>query len=157
MFSNIFFLNFVSSPFISADYNLLTFLFVHTILMDRVLKRNYGWGRTHFGRHKKRQNDLLCYISSRPSKSNIWNDEWRQFCVRFKVLTAASTKFRVFWDILLCSQINVDIDLTTPQYIPEDSELHTKNILICSQICQEGHSSTIVMTLVLLIVRVTWP
>jgi hypothetical protein len=34
-------------------------------------------------------------------------------------------KFRVFWDILPCSQIDVDIDLTTRQYIPEDSEFHT--------------------------------
>jgi hypothetical protein len=25
-----------------------------------------------------------------------------------------------------CSQIDVDIDLTTRQYIPEDSELHTR-------------------------------
>jgi hypothetical protein len=45
--------------------------------------------------------------------------------VRFQVLTAASMKFRVFWDILPCSQIDidVDIDLTTWQYIPEDYEL----------------------------------
>jgi hypothetical protein len=31
----------------------------------------------------------------------------------------------VLWDILPCSQIDVDIDLTTQQYIPEDCELHT--------------------------------
>jgi hypothetical protein len=42
--------------------------------------------------------------------------------VRFQALTAASMKFRIFWDILPCSQI----DLTTQQYIPEDSELCTK-------------------------------
>jgi hypothetical protein len=35
-------------------------------------------------------------------------------------------KFRDFWDILPCSQITVDIDLTTRQYIPENSELRTR-------------------------------
>jgi hypothetical protein len=30
------------------------------------------------------------------------------YCVRFQVLTAASMKFRVFWDVLTCSQIDVD-------------------------------------------------
>jgi hypothetical protein len=67
--------------------------------------------------------------------------------MRFQVLTAASMKFKVFWDVLPCSQIDVDrrfrgacclhhqgaertsetsidIDLTTWQYIPEDFELH---------------------------------
>jgi hypothetical protein len=46
-------------------------------------------------------------------------------------------KFRVFWDILTCSQIDIDIDLTIRQYIPEDSERNenclvnsTKNVLI---------------------------
>jgi hypothetical protein len=29
--------------------------------------------------------------------------------VRFHVLTAASMKFRVFWDILSCSKIDVDL------------------------------------------------
>jgi hypothetical protein len=71
---------------------------------------------------------------------------------------AASMKFRVFWDILLCSQIDVDrhfrgasiirvmialmmeaahssetsvhIYLTTRQYIPEDSVLHTARMSI---------------------------
>jgi hypothetical protein len=33
---------------------------------------------------------------------------------------------RVFWDILPCSQIDVDIDLSTQLYITEDSELHTR-------------------------------
>jgi hypothetical protein len=47
--------------------------------------------------------------------------------MRFQVLTAASLKFRVFWNILPCSQIDVDIDLTTWQYIPEDSELQMEN------------------------------
>jgi hypothetical protein len=28
--------------------------------------------------------------------------------VRFQILTAASMKFRVFWDILPCSQVDVD-------------------------------------------------
>jgi hypothetical protein len=50
--------------------------------------------------------------------------------VRFQVLTAASMNFRVFWDILPCSQIYVDIDLTTHQYIPEDSELLTFHLFI---------------------------
>jgi hypothetical protein len=65
---------------------------------------------------------------------------------------SSGLKFRVFWDIMPCSQIDVDrrlrcacclhhqgdteaartsetsvdIDLTTWQYIPEDSELHTR-------------------------------
>jgi hypothetical protein len=29
-------------------------------------------------------------------------------CVRFQVLTAASVKFRVFWDVALCSYVEVD-------------------------------------------------
>jgi hypothetical protein len=33
---------------------------------------------------------------------------------------------RVFWDVLPHSQIDVDICLTTRQYIPEDSELPTR-------------------------------
>jgi hypothetical protein len=44
--------------------------------------------------------------------------------MKFQVLTAASMKFRVFWDIQLWSQIDVDIELVTRQYIPEVSELH---------------------------------
>jgi hypothetical protein len=43
--------------------------------------------------------------------------------VRFQVLTAASMKFKVFWDILPCSQTDVNICLTKRQNIPEDSEL----------------------------------
>jgi hypothetical protein len=43
--------------------------------------------------------------------------------MRFQVLKAASMKFRVFWDVLPCSQINVEIYLTARQYIPEDSEI----------------------------------
>jgi hypothetical protein len=65
--------------------------------------------------------------------------------VRFQVLTAASMNFRVFWDVLQCfrgayclhhqgaqmmdavrtSETSVNIYLTTLQYIPEDSKLHT--------------------------------
>jgi hypothetical protein len=60
--------------------------------------------------------------------------------VGFQVLTAASTKFTVFWDALPCSQITVIalmmqaartyetpvyIDLRTWQDIPEGSELIT--------------------------------
>jgi hypothetical protein len=71
------------------------------------------------------------------------------YIVRCQVLTAASTKFSVFWDVLPCSQVDVDdvsevrtaciialtmeavrtsetsinICLTTWQYIPEDSKL----------------------------------
>jgi hypothetical protein len=40
--------------------------------------------------------------------------------LRFQVLTVVSMKFRVFWDVLPCSQIDVDLDLRTQQYIPED-------------------------------------
>jgi hypothetical protein len=35
-------------------------------------------------------------------------------------------KFRVFWDVLLCSKMHVDQHLTKRQYIPEDSKLHTR-------------------------------
>jgi hypothetical protein len=43
------------------------------------------------------------------------------------IWTLESRSFRVFWDVLQCSQINVDIDLRTRHYIPEDkSELHTR-------------------------------
>jgi len=74
--------------------------------------------------------------------------------VRFQVLTAASMKFRVFWDVAPCSHVEVDrrfrgayclhhqgalmmeavrtsetsvnFNLTTRRYIPEDSKLHTR-------------------------------
>jgi hypothetical protein len=51
--------------------------------------------------------------------------------VRFQVLKAASMKFRVFWDVPPHSQIDVDIDLTTWQYIQEDSELQLKMLFQC--------------------------
>jgi hypothetical protein len=38
-------------------------------------------------------------------------------------------EFRVFWDTLPCSQIEVDIDLTTRQYISDYSELHDRDTL----------------------------
>jgi hypothetical protein len=64
------------------------------------------------------------------------------FFFRFQVLTAASMKFRVFWDVELCSQVGVDRrlsgayclnhrgtlkrrstpNLNTRRYIPEDSK-----------------------------------
>jgi hypothetical protein len=70
-------------------------------------------------------------------------------------------KFRVFWDVLPCSQFDVDrrfigayclhrqgdcrsvdVELRTRQYIPEDSELHTRrrenlksHIFICCLFC----------------------
>jgi hypothetical protein len=82
--------------------------------------------------------------------------------VRFQVLTAASVKIRVFWDVAPCSHIEVDrrfralmmeavrtyetsvnFNVTTRQYIPEDnSEHHTPrrenlkshiNIGVCSK------------------------
>jgi hypothetical protein len=66
--------------------------------------------------------------------------------LRFQVLTAASMKFRVLWDVAPCSQDDVDrrlcvialmmvagrtsessvnINLITGRYIPEDSKLQT--------------------------------
>jgi hypothetical protein len=33
---------------------------------------------------------------------------YKNYYVRFQVLTAVSMKYRVFWDILPCSQIDVD-------------------------------------------------
>jgi hypothetical protein len=63
--------------------------------------------------------------------------------VRFQVLTAASMKFRIFWDVAPCSHVEVDrryialmmeavrtsetsvnFNETTRRYIPEDSKLH---------------------------------
>jgi hypothetical protein len=44
-------------------------------------------------------------------------------------------KFRVFWNVLPRSQIDVDIDLRTRQYIPEDSELHNSFVVYF-----KGHS-----------------
>jgi hypothetical protein len=64
--------------------------------------------------------------------------------MKFQVLMAASMKFRVLWDVLLCSQVDVDrlialmmqavrtsetsvnINLTTGQYIPEDNSYLNK-------------------------------
>jgi hypothetical protein len=62
--------------------------------------------------------------------------------VRFQVLAAASMKFRVFWHVAPCNQVEVDrrfralmmdavgasetlvnFNLTTRRYIPEDSKL----------------------------------
>jgi hypothetical protein len=36
------------------------------------------------------------------------------------------TKFIVFWYILPRSQVDVNISLTTQQYVPEDYKLHTR-------------------------------
>jgi hypothetical protein len=47
------------------------------------------------------------------------------FCMALS-MNSNYLKFRVFWDILSYSQTDVDIDLTTRQYIAEDSELHTR-------------------------------
>jgi hypothetical protein len=56
--------------------------------------------------------------------------------MRFQVLTAARMKFRVFWDVALCSHVDVERgfrgayclhhqgDVTTRRYFPEDSRLH---------------------------------
>jgi hypothetical protein len=74
--------------------------------------------------------------------------------VRFQAVTAASMKFRVFWDVAPCSQVDVNrrfrgayclhpqialmmeavriseksinINLTTRRYIPEDSKLQIR-------------------------------
>jgi hypothetical protein len=45
--------------------------------------------------------------------------------MRFQAVMAAGRKFIVFWDVLPCSEIVVDLDIyfTTRQCIPEDSEL----------------------------------
>jgi hypothetical protein len=45
------------------------------------------------------------------------------YCMRFQVLTAASMKLGVFWNVLPCSRLDVDIQLRTRQHIPEDSEI----------------------------------
>jgi hypothetical protein len=90
---------------------------------------------------------------------------WRvagQLCfMRFQVLTAASMKFRVFWDVVPCSLVEVDrsfwgtcfiialmieavhtsetsvnLNVTTRHYIPEDSKLKlcfTANIYLTFQ------------------------
>jgi hypothetical protein len=49
------------------------------------------------------------------------------FFVRFQVLTAASMKFRVFWDVAPCSHVAYCLHrrgLTTRRHIPVDSELY---------------------------------
>jgi hypothetical protein len=70
--------------------------------------------------------------------------------MRFQVLTAASMKFRVFWDVAPCSPVKVDrrfialmmeavrtsetsvnFNVTTLHYIPEDSKLHNCNTFFC--------------------------
>jgi hypothetical protein len=38
--------------------------------------------------------------------------------VRFKVLTAASMKFRIIWDVVLCSHIEVDFNVIT-RFLPQ--------------------------------------
>jgi hypothetical protein len=67
--------------------------------------------------------------------------------VRFQVLTEASMKFIVFWDVALCSHIevywrfrgmetvstsetSVNFNVTIRCYIPEDSKLHLATIVI---------------------------
>jgi hypothetical protein len=60
-------------------------------------------------------------------------------------------KFRVFWDVLPCSQVDADqrircvlppsetsvnINLTTVQYIPEDSKLHVSYAVMV--LCNKG-------------------
>jgi hypothetical protein len=71
--------------------------------------------------------------------------------VRFQVLTEASMKFRVFWDVALCSHIevyrrfrgtalimdavstsetSVNFNVTIRCYIPEDSKLDLATIVI---------------------------
>jgi hypothetical protein len=65
--------------------------------------------------------------------------------MRFKVLTAATMKFRVFWDVASCSHVeddriseaartsetSVNLNMTTRRYIPEDSKLRvTINLLL---------------------------
>jgi hypothetical protein len=52
-------------------------------------------------------------------------------------------KFKVFCDILPCSQIEVDIDLTTRQYIPKDSErrlLHRNYMALYPRRLSSSHS-----------------
>jgi hypothetical protein len=33
-------------------------------------------------------------------------------------------KFIVFWDVASCNHVQVDFNVTTRRYIPEDSKLH---------------------------------
>jgi hypothetical protein len=56
-------------------------------------------------------------------------------------------KFRVFWDVLPCSQVDVDIYLTTQQYIPHDSDLHTRRREnLNSYKTEDNRCSTILLT-----------
>jgi hypothetical protein len=90
-----------------------------------------------------------CQVSKIQSPNNHLLPVHIRTCaaVRFQVITAASMKFRILWDVLPCSQVDVDrrfrgayclhhqsdaartsetsiyIYLTTRQYIPEDSKL----------------------------------
>jgi hypothetical protein len=35
-------------------------------------------------------------------------------------------KYRVFWDVASCCQVEVNINFTTRRYIPEDSKLYNR-------------------------------
>jgi hypothetical protein len=50
-----------------------------------------------------------------------------------------------FWDVLPCSEIDIDIDLRTRQYIPEDSEIHTRSKY--SYVRKHTHATAIVTRL----------
>jgi hypothetical protein len=78
----------------------------------------------------------------------VYNEDWHiWYRVRFQVLTAATINFRVFSDILSCSQIDVDIYLTTLQYVQEHYELHCGyHLLFCNSelfwLCSTSSSSS---------------
>jgi hypothetical protein len=57
----------------------------------------------------------------------VFIPRWGQgFVVRFQVLTAASMEFRMFWDVLPCSQ--VDVDQHTP--CRENLKAHLVNLYV---------------------------
>jgi hypothetical protein len=65
--------------------------------------------------HANRKNKLIRTLKDRSSKSsdrcltNDWFCKTELLSVRFQVLTTASMKFRVFWDVAPCSLFRTDV------------------------------------------------
>jgi hypothetical protein len=70
------------------------------------LSSNKSYVTSYINKKQAVASDELCFTSCRPT-----------LCLRFQVLTAASMKFRIFWD-------EGPFNVTTRDYIPEDSKLH---------------------------------
>jgi hypothetical protein len=66
-------------------------------------------------------------------------------CVRFQILTSASMKFRVLWDVALMmeavrtSETSVNCNMTTWRYVPEDSKLQLFRCVCVPYNCNDLH------------------